>query len=285
MSVKLRQLIDIVRADPAVDTVVGFTGVGSGGGFSQINTGTVFVWLKPISQRATVDEVIARLRPKLAQVPGGRLYLAAVQDLRAGGRQSNAQYQYTLQSENVQDLYAWTPKLVDALEHNPVLTDVSSDQQQRGLETYINIDRDTTARLGVESVANRQYALRRIRATAGVGHLQRDQSVSCGDGDRSALHAVSELAPRCLCLSVRRDASRNRDDQRTGGQRHGVNDGRNGRPFASGTGLARCHSLPALSLARFPGIRHERQDLKHHNRSKRNYRSKRQRRGRTPTPS
>jgi multidrug efflux pump len=149
MSKKLKQLIDIVRADPAVDTVVGFTGVGSGGGFSQINTGTVFVSLKPISQRSSVDEVIARLRPKLAQVPGGRLYLAAVQDLRAGGRQSNAQYQYTLQSENVQDLYTWTPKLVDALEHNPVLTDVSSDQQQRGLETYLTIDRDTTARLGI----------------------------------------------------------------------------------------------------------------------------------------
>jgi multidrug efflux pump len=149
MSVKLKQMIDIVRADPAVDTVVGFTGVGSGGGFSQINTGTVFVSLKPISQRVTVDEVLARLRPKLAQVPGGRLYLAAVQDLRAGGRQSNAQYQYTLQSENAQDLYTWTPKLVDALEHNPVLTDVSSDQQQRGLETYLTIDRDTTARLGV----------------------------------------------------------------------------------------------------------------------------------------
>jgi multidrug efflux pump len=149
MSVKLKQMIDIVRADPAVDTVVGFTGVGSGGGFSQINTGTVFVSLKPISQRVSVDDVIARLRPKLAQVPGGRLYLAAVQDLRAGGRQSNAQYQYTLQAENVQDLYTWTPKLVEALEHNPVLTDVSSDQQQRGLETFLNIDRDTTARLGI----------------------------------------------------------------------------------------------------------------------------------------
>jgi multidrug efflux pump len=150
MSTKLKQMIEIVRADPAVDTVVGFTGVGSGGpGNAQINTGTVFVSLKPLSERVSMDEVIARLRPKLAQVPGGRLYLAAVQDLRAGGRQSNAQYQYTLQSENVQDLYTWTPKLVDALERNPVLTDVSSDQQQRGLETYLNIDRDTTARLGV----------------------------------------------------------------------------------------------------------------------------------------
>jgi multidrug efflux pump len=149
MSSKLRQMMDIVRADPAVDQVVGYTGVGSGGGYAQINKGNVFVSLKPISERVSVDHVIARLRPQLARVPGGRLYMAAVQDLRAGGRQSNAQYQYTLQSENVEDLYTWTPKLVEALEHNPVLTDVSSDQQQRGLETYLDIDRDTTARLGV----------------------------------------------------------------------------------------------------------------------------------------
>jgi multidrug efflux pump len=151
MSEKLRQMMSIVQADPAVENVVGYTGVGSGGGGNaQINTGNVFGSLKPLSQRnATVDQIIARLRPKLAQVPGGRLYIAAVQDLRAGGRQSNAQYQYTLQSEDVQQLYEWAPKLVDALEHNPVLTDVSSDQQQSGLETYLDIDRDTTARLGI----------------------------------------------------------------------------------------------------------------------------------------
>jgi multidrug efflux pump len=149
MSRKLRQMMNIVQQDPAVENVVGYTGVGSGGGYAQINTGNVFVSLKPLSQRIGVDQVIARLRPKLAQVPGGRLYLAAVQDLRAGGRQSNAQYQYTLQSEDVEDLYTWTPKLVDALEHNRVLTDVSSDQQQKGLESYLDIDRDNTARLGI----------------------------------------------------------------------------------------------------------------------------------------
>jgi multidrug efflux pump len=150
MSQKLRQMMNIVQADPAVQNVVGYTGVGSGGGYAQINVGNVYVSLKPLSERnVTVDQVIARLRPKLAQVPGGRLYLAAVQDLRAGGRQSNAQYQYTLQSEDVAELYEWTPKLVAALEHNSVLTDVSSDQQQRGLETYLDIDRDTTARLGI----------------------------------------------------------------------------------------------------------------------------------------
>jgi multidrug efflux pump len=151
MSQKLKQMVSIVRADPAVDNVVGYTGVGSGGGGNaQINTGNVFVALKPLSERnASVDEVIARLRPKLAQVPGGRLYLAAVQDLRAGGRQSNAQYQYTLQSDDVQQLYTWTPKLIEAIEHSPVLTDVSSDQQQRGLETYVDIDRDAVARFGI----------------------------------------------------------------------------------------------------------------------------------------
>jgi multidrug efflux pump len=137
-----------VQQDPAVESVVGFTGPGSGWGGSS-NTGSVFVSLKPLSQRISVDQVIARLRPKLTQIPSGRLYLAAVQDLRAGGRQSNAQYQYTLQSDNLDDLYTWTPKLVDVLKHSSVLADVSSDQQQRGLETYLDIDRDTTARLGI----------------------------------------------------------------------------------------------------------------------------------------
>ncbi len=149
MSHKLQQMMNIVRADPAVENVVGYTGVGSGGGYAQINIGNVFVSLKPLSQRVGVDQVIARLRPKLAQVPGGRLYLAALQDLRAGGRQSNAQYQYTLQSEDVNELYEWTPKLLAAIEHSRVLTDVSSDQQQKGLETYLDIDRDTTSRLGI----------------------------------------------------------------------------------------------------------------------------------------
>ena len=194
-------MMSIVQQDPAVQNVVGYTGVGSGGGYAQINTGNVFVSLKPLSDRKmSVDQVIARLRPKLAQVSGGRLYLAAIQDLRAGGRQSNAQYQYTLQSEDVQELYEWTPKLVDALEHNRILTDVSSDQQQRGLETYLDIDRDTTARLGITPAANRQYALRRLRSASSVRHLQRHQSVSRGDGDRPALYAVSGFVARRLCV-------------------------------------------------------------------------------------
>jgi multidrug efflux pump len=149
MTQKLRQMLAIVQADPAVEHVVGYTGVGSGGGFGQINTASVFVSLKPISQRPPIDQVIARLRPKLARVPGGRLFLVPVQDIRAGGRQSNAQYQYTLQSDNPDELTLWTPKLVQALDRSSVLADVNSDQQQKGLETDIVIDRDTASRLGI----------------------------------------------------------------------------------------------------------------------------------------
>ena len=150
MTQKLRQMTAIVQADPAVEHVVGYTGVGSGGGFGQINTGSVFVSLKPNTQRPPIDQVIARLRPQLARVPGGRLFLIPVQDIRAGGRQSNAQYQYTLQSDNPDELEAWTPKLVQALERSStVLADVNSDQQQKGLETDLVIDRDTPSRLGI----------------------------------------------------------------------------------------------------------------------------------------
>jgi multidrug efflux pump len=149
MTQKLRQMMAIVQQDPAVEHVVGYTGVGSGGGFGQINSGSVFVSLKPISQRPPIEQVIARLRPQLAKVPGGRLFLVGVQDVRSGGRQSNAQYQYTLQSDDPAELSRWTTRLVNELEHSSVLADVSSDQQQRGLEADLIVDRPTASRLGV----------------------------------------------------------------------------------------------------------------------------------------
>jgi hypothetical protein len=174
-----------------------------------------------LSERPSVDQVIARLRPKLAQVPGGRLYLAAVQDLRAGGRQSNAQYQYTLQSENVEDLYTWTPKLVDALEHSAVLADVSSDQQQRGLETYLDIDRDTTARLGISPL--------QIDNTLYDAFGQRQVSVIYSAINQ--YHVVMEIEPRytqypdslkdVYVSTLRRHAPWDRDDQCAGGNGHG----------------------------------------------------------------
>ena len=144
---KFRQFMEIVREDPAIESVAGFTG-----GFST-NSGFVFATLKPLSERKiSADQVIARLRPKLAQVPGANLFLAAVQDIRVGGRQSNAQYQFTLQADSLPDLYEWGPKVVEALRQDQsVITDVDSDQQQRGLQVNLTIDRDAAARLGVST--------------------------------------------------------------------------------------------------------------------------------------
>ena len=144
---KFRQFMEIVREDPEIASVAGFTG-----GFST-NSGFVFATLKPLSERKlSADQVIARLRPKLAQVPGANLFLPAVQDIRVGGRQSNAQYQFTLQADSLPDLYNWGPKLVEALRQDQsVITDVDSDQQQRGLQVNLTIDRDAAARLGVNT--------------------------------------------------------------------------------------------------------------------------------------
>ena len=148
MSDKLRRIIDIVQHDSAVENVVGFTGASSCCGGSS-NTGAAFVSLKPLSKRPPIDQVIARLKPKLAQIPDGIFYLGDIQDISVGGRQSNGRYQYTLLSDSAEDLNEWTPKLVEALEHDSVLTDIKSDQLQNGSETDVIIDRDTTARLGI----------------------------------------------------------------------------------------------------------------------------------------
>jgi len=145
MRKKLTQFIDIVKADPSVASVVGFTGG------SQTNSGFVFVTLKPISERVSVGRVIARLRRKLAVVPGATLFLQPVQDIRVGGRLTNAAYQYTLQSDDIETLREWTPKITAALEHDPNLADVNSDQQDKGLETDLLIDRPTASRLGISA--------------------------------------------------------------------------------------------------------------------------------------
>ncbi len=151
MQQKLTQLMDIVQHDPAVQDVVGFTGAGGGGGGGSTNSGQVFVSLKPLSQRPGIDQVIIGLRRKLSVVAGARLFLVPIQDIRVGGRQTNAAYQFTLQADSSALLYQWGPKLLAALEHNPVLADVNSDQQQKGLETDLVIDRATASRLGVSA--------------------------------------------------------------------------------------------------------------------------------------
>jgi hydrophobe/amphiphile efflux-1 (HAE1) family protein len=144
---KLQEKVNaIVQADPDVGHTISFFGGQSGSG----NTGTIFVPLKPYDQRkSTSDDVINRLRPKLAKTPGMTLFLQSVQDLRIGGRGSRTQYQYTLQDANLDELRAWAPRVLDALRKVPDLRDVNTDQQTAGLELDVAIDRDSAARLGV----------------------------------------------------------------------------------------------------------------------------------------
>jgi multidrug efflux pump len=146
MQGKLRQLVNIIKSDPAVDTVVGFTGGSRAGG------GFMFMNLKPVEERAKGESgqaVIARLRPKLARVTGVQLFLNPVQDLRMGGRQSNSTYQYTLKSDNRADLKRWASRLADAMKTQKALVDIDTDQADNGVETYVDIDTQTAARFGI----------------------------------------------------------------------------------------------------------------------------------------
>src|ERR1035441_6141545 len=145
----LLQMVNIVTADPAVDTDIGFTGGGGGGG-GAANTARMFVSLKPLAERKiSADLIIARLRPKLARVPGATLYLQAAQDLRVGGRQSNAQYQFTMRGDNLDDLTLYGPRMLQQLRGIHLIADVSSDQQNRGLQSLVQYDRSTAARFGI----------------------------------------------------------------------------------------------------------------------------------------
>ncbi len=146
MQGKMAEFVKLVKEDPAVEDVTAFSGGGT------LNTGRMFVTLKPLNVRKlSADLVIARMRPKLARVAGANLFLQAVQDLRIGGRGSNAQYQFTLQGEDVRELNEWAPKLAAKMRGIPGLTDVNSDQQNKGLEASLVIDRNTASRLGITS--------------------------------------------------------------------------------------------------------------------------------------
>jgi len=145
MRSKLQDFMEIVGADPAVDSVVGFTGG------MRTNSGSMFISLKPLSERKeSALEIIARLRTKLAKEPGANLYLNAVQDLRAGGRESNAAYQYSLLSDDLGALRTWEPKIREAFSALPQLADVNSDQQDKGSEMALTYDRESMARLGID---------------------------------------------------------------------------------------------------------------------------------------
>ncbi len=144
MRSKLSDFMAIVRSDPAVDIVVGFTGGG------QRNSGFMFVALKPLAERqVSADQVIARLRGKISKEPGATLYLQPVQDIRMGGRPGSAQWQYTLQADDLAELREWEPRIRKALSELPILKDVNTDQQDKGLSTLVTLDRDAATRLGI----------------------------------------------------------------------------------------------------------------------------------------
>ncbi|MFC6283715.1 efflux RND transporter permease subunit [Polaromonas aquatica] len=183
MQGKLKQLVDIIRADPAVDTVVGFTGGSRAGG------GFMFINLKPVGQRTDKGlAVIARLRPQLARVTGVTLFLNPVQDLRGGGRSSNSTYQYTLKGDNAADLRKWALRLSDQMVLQPALVDVDTDQQDNGVETMVTVDKDSAARMGISSkdVDNALYN--------GFGQRQ----VATVYSDLNQYHVIMEVAPRFI---------------------------------------------------------------------------------------
>ncbi|NRR29837.1 efflux RND transporter permease subunit [Oxalobacteraceae bacterium] len=181
MQQKLRQLVDVIKRDPAVATVVGFTGGSRAGG------GFMFINLKPVTERSEAGQaVIARLRPQLARITGVSLFLNPVQDLRMGGRQSNSTYQYTLKSDNRADLKSWATKLADAMKAQPALIDVDTDQAENGVETFVTIDKDSAARMGmtVRDVDNALY-----------NNFGQRQVATIYD-ELNQYHVVMEVAPR-----------------------------------------------------------------------------------------
>jgi multidrug efflux pump len=181
MQKKLTQFVTIIKNDPAVETVVGFTGGG------QTNSGFMFVALKPLGERQiSADVVIARLRREMAVVPGATLFLQSVQDIRAGGRASNAQYQFTLQGPTLEEIDEWTPKIVAALQGDPNLVDVNNDQQNKGIESDLVIDRDAAAQLGitVSQIDNTLYDAFGQRQVSTI-YVARNQ-----------YHVIMEVAPQ-----------------------------------------------------------------------------------------
>ena len=177
---KLNAYVNIIKADPAVKSVVGFTGG------SQTNTGRMFITLTPLEQRKiSADNVINRLRGKLAKIPGSTLYLQARQDIRVGGRVGNALYQYTLQGDDLKQLDSWAPRVLKALQAIPQLADVNSTQQDRGLQISLTIDRSTALKLGVTQSS--------IDAALYDAFGQRQVSIIYEP--RNQYHVIMEVAP------------------------------------------------------------------------------------------
>jgi len=219
MTTKLDNFIRIVQTDPAVVNVVGFTGG------SQRNTGMMFVTLKSLSERSeSADGVIARLRGKLAKEPGASLFLQSVQDIRVGGRQSSSQYQFTLQSDDLDVLREWEPKVRAAISNIKGIEDVDTDTNDKGLQTTVTIDRDTASKLGVTAqqidailndafgqrlVSTIYHPLNQYRVVMELSpeylqgpHALQDVYVVVGGGKRVPLSAFTHVTPTSTPLGV-----------------------------------------------------------------------------------
>jgi multidrug efflux pump len=180
MREKLVRVVGIVRADPAVENVTAFTGGG------QRNRAVIFVGLKPLQERGRVEQVLARLRARLAQEPGASLFLTPVQDVRVGGRASDSTYQFTLLADELQELRTWAPRLERALRDVPEVVDISSDQEVGGLQTSLVFDRETAARLGIST--------RQINSALNLAFGQ--AVVSTIYGELNQYRVIMEVAPR-----------------------------------------------------------------------------------------
>ncbi|MCA3187932.1 MAG: efflux RND transporter permease subunit [Cupriavidus sp.] len=219
MRTKLDNFIKIVQSDPAVVNVTGFTGG------SQRNTGQMFVTLKPLSERSeTADQIVARLRGKLAKEPGASLFLTPVQDIRIGGRQSSSAYQFTLQSDDLDVLRAWEPKVRAAISNIKGLEDVDTDTNDKGLQTSVIIDRDAASKLGVTAqqvdailndafgqrlVSTIYHPLNQYRVVMELSpeylqgpHALQDIYVVTGGGRRVPLSAFARVTPTSTPLGV-----------------------------------------------------------------------------------
>jgi multidrug efflux pump len=216
----LRQTIDTIGADPGISTVAGFTG---GGGIT--NNARLFASLKPLEQRqSSADAIIGRLRPKLARIPGASVYLQAVQDMRVGGRSTAAQYQFTLSSDNLQDLVIYSPRMFKRIRTIPIIADANSDLQNSGLQANVQYDRETAARFGIsaqlidatlyDAFGQRQVSTMytplnqyHVVMEAAPEFWQnpqtlRDVYVSAPDGSQVPLAAIAHYAPDTAPLSV-----------------------------------------------------------------------------------
>lgn len=150
MKEKLAEFVDIVKKDPAVEEVVGFLGGSGGPSGRTINSGSLYITLVPLEKRKiSSDEVIARLRKELSEVPASNLYLVSAQDLVVGGRQSNAQYLYTMTAYDLETLNHWVPQVMEEMAKIPGVVDLNSDQLNLGLQEFVNIDRESASRFGI----------------------------------------------------------------------------------------------------------------------------------------